>query len=54
MKSCKGQSVKHIISSCSKHGNMIIPKWSPKLDTKTSKKTFYQQNGMHTTTQNIV
>ena len=27
MKSCKGQSVKHITISCSKHGNMIIPKF---------------------------
>ena len=41
MKSCKGQSVKHINISCSKHGNMIIPKFctqrSPKLHIKTSK-----------------
>ena len=41
MKSCKGQSVKHITINCSKHGSKIILKFctrqSPKLHTKTSK-----------------
>ena len=56
--SCKGQSVKYIIIICSKHGNMIITKFctqrSPKIHTKTSKYTFYQQCYAHHNTKHSI
>ena len=38
METCKGQSVKHITISCSKHGNMIIPKFCTQQSSKLQKK----------------
>ena len=38
MKSCKGESMNHITISCSKQGNMIIPKISYSMESKITHK----------------